>query len=108
MRISHVYREDHGLVHISHFDVLIILSRCCFRKGVTFVCNCSFLSFIDPIGFVFDVQSNTVMAQGGSYENMKEKVGVLGDWYSAGFLQALPKDSLSILLWLCTCVTESL
>ncbi|MEE6471367.1 hypothetical protein FKM82_009254 [Ascaphus truei] len=28
----------------------------------------------DPIGFVFDVQSNTVMAQGGSYENMKEKI----------------------------------
>ena len=26
------------------------------------------------MGFVFDVQSNTVLAQGGSYENMKEKV----------------------------------
>ncbi|XP_078542587.1 spermatogenesis-associated serine-rich protein 2 [Lissotriton helveticus] len=28
----------------------------------------------DPTGFVFDVQSNTVLAQGGSYENMKEKI----------------------------------
>ncbi|XP_068123766.1 spermatogenesis-associated serine-rich protein 2 isoform X2 [Hyperolius riggenbachi] len=31
----------------------------------------------DPIGFVFDVQSNTVMAQGGSYENMKEKISAV-------------------------------
>ncbi|XP_075055717.1 spermatogenesis-associated serine-rich protein 2 isoform X2 [Mixophyes fleayi] len=31
----------------------------------------------DPIGFVFDVQSNTVMAQGGSYENMKEKINAV-------------------------------
>ncbi|XP_069509907.1 spermatogenesis-associated serine-rich protein 2 isoform X2 [Ambystoma mexicanum] len=28
----------------------------------------------DSTGFVFDVQSNTVLAQGGSYENMKEKI----------------------------------
>ncbi|NXW88485.1 SPAS2 protein, partial [Alopecoenas beccarii] len=33
----------------------------------------SFLS-ADPSGFIFDVQSNTVMAQGGTFENMKEKV----------------------------------
>ncbi|NP_001079975.1 spermatogenesis associated, serine rich 2 S homeolog [Xenopus laevis] len=31
----------------------------------------------DQIGFVFDVQSNTVMAQGGSYENMKEKINAV-------------------------------
>ncbi|NXF41731.1 SPAS2 protein, partial [Nyctibius bracteatus] len=30
----------------------------------------------DPSGFIFDVQSNTVMAQGGTFENMKEKVNV--------------------------------
>ncbi|NXW10348.1 SPAS2 protein, partial [Fregetta grallaria] len=35
----------------------------------------SFL-FTDPSGFIFDVQSNTVMAQGGTFENMKEKVNV--------------------------------
>ncbi|XP_043939614.1 spermatogenesis-associated serine-rich protein 2 [Protopterus annectens] len=28
----------------------------------------------DPSGFVFDVQSKAVIAQGGSYENMKEKI----------------------------------
>lgn len=28
----------------------------------------------DLSGFIFDVQSNTVMAQGGTFENMKEKV----------------------------------
>ncbi|NXD87835.1 SPAS2 protein, partial [Halcyon senegalensis] len=34
------------------------------------------LSFLSPdlSGFIFDVQSNTVMAQGGTFENMKEKV----------------------------------
>ncbi|NXC21200.1 SPAS2 protein, partial [Corythaeola cristata] len=32
--------------------------------------------FTDPSGFIFDVQSNTVMAQGGTFENMKEKVNV--------------------------------
>ncbi|XP_069826175.1 spermatogenesis-associated serine-rich protein 2 isoform X3 [Dendropsophus ebraccatus] len=32
---------------------------------------------MNPIGFVFDVQSNTVMAQGGSYENMKEKINAV-------------------------------
>ncbi|XP_053561480.1 spermatogenesis-associated serine-rich protein 2 [Bombina bombina] len=31
----------------------------------------------DSIGFVFDIQSNTVMAQGGSYENMKEKINAV-------------------------------
>lgn len=31
---------------------------------------------VDPSGFVFDVQSNTVLAQGGAFENMKEKVNV--------------------------------
>ncbi|XP_030052664.1 spermatogenesis-associated serine-rich protein 2 isoform X2 [Microcaecilia unicolor] len=31
----------------------------------------------DPAGFVFDVQSNTVMAQGGSSENMKEKINAV-------------------------------
>ncbi|NWY49495.1 SPAS2 protein, partial [Chionis minor] len=35
----------------------------------------SFVS-TDPAGFIFDVQSNTVMAQGGTFENMKEKVNV--------------------------------
>ncbi|NXL54208.1 SPAS2 protein, partial [Podilymbus podiceps] len=30
----------------------------------------------DPSGFIFDVQSNTVMAQGGTFENMKEKVNI--------------------------------
>ncbi|NWJ09017.1 SPAS2 protein, partial [Crypturellus undulatus] len=37
------------------------------------------LSFIsaDPSGFIFDVQSNTVMAQGGTFENMKEKIGAV-------------------------------
>ncbi|NXJ72381.1 SPAS2 protein, partial [Rostratula benghalensis] len=36
------------------------------------------LSFVfsDASGFIFDVQSNTVMAQGGTFENMKEKVNV--------------------------------
>ncbi|XP_054859292.1 spermatogenesis-associated serine-rich protein 2 isoform X2 [Eublepharis macularius] len=28
----------------------------------------------DSSGFIFDVQSNTVMAQGGTFENMKEKI----------------------------------
>ncbi|NXG76032.1 SPAS2 protein, partial [Baryphthengus martii] len=28
----------------------------------------------DPSGFIFDVQSNTVLAQGGTFENMKEKI----------------------------------
>ncbi|NWU87278.1 SPAS2 protein, partial [Onychorhynchus coronatus] len=31
----------------------------------------------DPSGFIFDVQSNTVMAQGGTFENMKEKIGAV-------------------------------
>ncbi|XP_013808343.2 spermatogenesis-associated serine-rich protein 2 isoform X2 [Apteryx mantelli] len=31
----------------------------------------------DPSGFVFDVQSNTVMAQGGTFENMKEKISAV-------------------------------
>ncbi|NWR94772.1 SPAS2 protein, partial [Furnarius figulus] len=31
----------------------------------------------DPSGFVFDVQSNTVMAPGGTLENMKEKIGAV-------------------------------
>ncbi|XP_064899448.1 spermatogenesis-associated serine-rich protein 2 isoform X3 [Columba livia] len=31
----------------------------------------------DPSGFVFDVQSNTVMAQGGAFENMKEKISAV-------------------------------
>ncbi|NWW81197.1 SPAS2 protein, partial [Climacteris rufus] len=31
----------------------------------------------DASGFIFDVQSNTVMAQGGSFENMKEKIGAV-------------------------------
>ncbi|KAE8626381.1 hypothetical protein XENTR_v10006612 [Xenopus tropicalis] len=35
------------------------------------------MAFSDQIGFVFDVQSNTVMAQGGSYENMKEKINAV-------------------------------
>uniref|UniRef100_R7VXL6 Spermatogenesis-associated serine-rich protein 2 n=1 Tax=Columba livia TaxID=8932 RepID=R7VXL6_COLLI len=35
-----------------------------------------FLGF-DPSGFVFDVQSNTVMAQGGAFENMKEKISAV-------------------------------
>ena len=28
----------------------------------------------DSSGFIFDLQSNTVLAQGGAFENMKEKV----------------------------------
>ncbi|NWR63891.1 SPAS2 protein, partial [Bucorvus abyssinicus] len=37
------------------------------------------LSFLptDPSGFIFDVQSNTVMAQGGTFENMKEKISAV-------------------------------
>ncbi|XP_040474539.1 spermatogenesis-associated serine-rich protein 2 isoform X6 [Falco naumanni] len=31
----------------------------------------------DPSGFIFDVQSNTVMAQGGTFENMKEKINAV-------------------------------
>nr|XP_056714916.1 spermatogenesis-associated serine-rich protein 2 [Euleptes europaea] len=31
----------------------------------------------DSSGFIFDVQSNTVMAQGGTFENMKEKIGAV-------------------------------
>ncbi|XP_030366246.1 spermatogenesis-associated serine-rich protein 2 [Strigops habroptila] len=31
----------------------------------------------DPSGFVFDVQSNTVLAQGGTFENMKEKISAV-------------------------------
>ncbi|XP_074836401.1 spermatogenesis-associated serine-rich protein 2 [Carettochelys insculpta] len=31
----------------------------------------------DPAGFIFDVQSNTVMAQGGTFENMKEKISAV-------------------------------
>lgn len=61
-------------------------------RKVLHLCVIALLCFpflTDPIGFVFDVQSNTVMAQGGSYENMKEKVGVLGDWSSAGFIKPL-------------------
>uniref|UniRef100_A0A8B9BJU9 Spermatosis associated serine rich 2 n=1 Tax=Anser brachyrhynchus TaxID=132585 RepID=A0A8B9BJU9_9AVES len=30
-----------------------------------------------PSGFIFDVQSNTVMAQGGTFENMKEKISAV-------------------------------
>ncbi|PNI49302.1 SPATS2 isoform 12 [Pan troglodytes] len=30
----------------------------------------------DSSGFIFDLQSNTVLAQGGAFENMKEKAGV--------------------------------
>ncbi|OXB69917.1 UNVERIFIED_CONTAM: hypothetical protein H355_009896 [Colinus virginianus] len=30
-----------------------------------------------PSGFIFDVQSNTVMAQGGTFENMKEKINAV-------------------------------
>ncbi|KAK4807261.1 hypothetical protein QYF61_006322 [Mycteria americana] len=33
--------------------------------------------FADPSGFIFDVQSNTVMAQGGTFENMKEKISAV-------------------------------
>ncbi|NWI70799.1 SPAS2 protein, partial [Todus mexicanus] len=38
-----------------------------------------FFSFLspDPSGFIFDVQSNTVMAQGGTFENMKEKINAV-------------------------------
>lgn len=49
--------------------------------------------FTDPSGFIFDVQSNTVMAQGGTFENMKEKVNVSSEtlthlvpWKSSGTL----------------------
>uniref|UniRef100_A0A8C3KKN6 Spermatogenesis associated serine rich 2 n=1 Tax=Calidris pygmaea TaxID=425635 RepID=A0A8C3KKN6_9CHAR len=37
------------------------------------------LSFVstDASGFIFDVQSNTVMAQGGTFENMKEKISAV-------------------------------
>ncbi|XP_055552864.1 spermatogenesis-associated serine-rich protein 2 isoform X6 [Falco cherrug] len=31
----------------------------------------------NPSGFIFDVQSNTVMAQGGTFENMKEKINAV-------------------------------
>ncbi|XP_071585555.1 spermatogenesis-associated serine-rich protein 2 isoform X2 [Heliangelus exortis] len=31
----------------------------------------------DPSGFIFDVQSKTVMAQGGTFENMKEKISAV-------------------------------
>ncbi|NXI46145.1 SPAS2 protein, partial [Galbula dea] len=31
----------------------------------------------DPAGFIFDVQSNTVLAQGGTFENMKEKISAV-------------------------------
>ncbi|XP_032065100.1 spermatogenesis-associated serine-rich protein 2 isoform X3 [Thamnophis elegans] len=31
----------------------------------------------DLSGFIFDVQSNTVMAQGGTFENMKEKISAV-------------------------------
>ncbi|KAM9115094.1 spermatogenesis-associated serine-rich protein 2 isoform 1-T2 [Pangshura tecta] len=31
----------------------------------------------EPAGFIFDVQSNTVMAQGGTFENMKEKISAV-------------------------------
>ncbi|NXS97182.1 SPAS2 protein, partial [Jacana jacana] len=31
----------------------------------------------DASGFIFDVQSNTVMAQGGTFENMKEKISAV-------------------------------
>lgn len=42
----------------------------------------SFLS-ADPSGFIFDVQSNTVMAQGGTFENMKEKVNVSSGMFNS-------------------------
>ncbi|KAJ7317942.1 hypothetical protein JRQ81_004104 [Phrynocephalus forsythii] len=32
---------------------------------------------MDSTGFIFDVQSNTVMAQGGTFENMKEKISAV-------------------------------
>nr|XP_020638847.1 spermatogenesis-associated serine-rich protein 2 isoform X2 [Pogona vitticeps] len=35
------------------------------------------ISKIDSSGFIFDVQSNTVMAQGGTFENMKEKISAV-------------------------------
>uniref|UniRef100_F6XQE9 Spermatogenesis associated serine rich 2 n=1 Tax=Monodelphis domestica TaxID=13616 RepID=F6XQE9_MONDO len=31
----------------------------------------------DPSGFIFDLQSNTVLAQGGTFENMKEKINAV-------------------------------
>uniref|UniRef100_H3BIF0 Spermatosis associated serine rich 2 n=1 Tax=Latimeria chalumnae TaxID=7897 RepID=H3BIF0_LATCH len=37
---------------------------------------CDFF-FSDPTGVYFDTQSKTVMAQGGSYENMKEKISAV-------------------------------
>lgn len=49
----------------------------CFPAAPSAGCSApASLSFLptDPSGFIFDVQSNTVMAQGGTFENMKEKV----------------------------------
>jgi len=31
----------------------------------------------DTSGFIFDLQSNTVLAQGGAFENMKEKINAV-------------------------------
>ncbi|KAI2565532.1 spermatogenesis associated serine rich 2, partial [Homo sapiens] len=31
----------------------------------------------DSSGFIFDLQSNTVLAQGGAFENMKEKINAV-------------------------------
>lgn len=31
----------------------------------------------DSSGFIFDLQSNTVLAQGGTFENMKEKINAV-------------------------------
>ncbi|XP_020821787.1 spermatogenesis-associated serine-rich protein 2 isoform X2 [Phascolarctos cinereus] len=31
----------------------------------------------DPSGFIFDLQSNTVLAQGGTFENMKKKINAV-------------------------------
>lgn len=40
-------------------------------------CIFSFSFFSDSSGFIFDLQSNTVLAQGGAFENMKEKVSLV-------------------------------
>lgn len=38
------------------------------------ILNINLSALSDSSGYIFDMQSNTVMAQGGNFENMKEKV----------------------------------
>ncbi|XP_077694335.1 spermatogenesis-associated serine-rich protein 2 isoform X1 [Eretmochelys imbricata] len=52
-------------------------AQCIPQEEDSFPISQPFTVFTDPTGFIFDVQSNTVMAQGGTFENMKEKISAV-------------------------------